>query len=341
MNRRLLLLAFAIWSVVAFWFASQAYFNPALMKRPEWSDVLAVNFTYYYLWGLTTPLVVILARRFPISRWRTSLPVHVAASIFLTAIQVVIAELILTTFTRAIYRTDSLRENLEHAFRANFHGSLPTYWLILAVWLAWSYARNVHRLETQLAHAQLDALKMQLNPHFLFNTLNSVSSLMYVDVDAADRMLSRLSEFLRLTLDRPIAPEVPLHEELDFVMRYLEIERIRFEERLHVTIDVEGDAENVPVPALILQPLVENAIHHGISKRSGGGTIAIRASRDRDSLRISVRDDGNCAAEIRERIGLTNTRARLHALYGTRHQLTYGPKANGFAVEISIPCSAR
>jgi len=340
-NRRLLLLAFAIWSVVAFWFASQAYYNPALMKRPPWSHVLAVNFTYYYLWGLTTPVVILLARRFPISPWRRSLPVHIVASVLLTAIQVVIAELILTSFTRAIYRTDSLQENLDRAFRANFHGSLPTYWLILAVWLAWSYARNAHRLETQLAHAQLDALKMQLNPHFLFNTLNSVSSLMYVDVDAADRMLSRLSDFLRLTLDRPIAPEVPLHEELDFVMRYLEIERIRFEERLRVTIDVERDAESVLVPALILQPLVENAIHHGISKRSGGGAIAIRASRYHDSLRISVRDDGNSAAEIRERVGLTNTRARLQALYGARHELTYGPKAGGFEVELSIPCSAR
>ena len=341
MNRRLILLAILIWSVIAFWFASQAYFNPALMKRPTWTHVLAVNFTYYYLWALTSPLVIWLGRRFPISRWRTSLPVHVLASVVLTAVQIVIAEVVLTNFTRTVYRTDSLRENLDIAFRANFHGSLPTYFVILAASLAWVYARNAHRLETQLANAQLDALKMQLNPHFLFNTLNSVSSLMYVDVDAADRMLTRLSDFLRITLERPIAAEIPLHEELDFVLRYLEIERVRFEERLKVHVDVERDAEDVLVPALILQPLVENAIHHGISKRSEGGSIAIRASRYYDTMRIVVRDDGGCGSEVRERVGLTNTRARLQALYGERQQLTYGPKADGFEVEITIPCSAR
>jgi two-component system LytT family sensor kinase len=340
-NRRLVMLAIAVWSVVAFWFASQAYFNPALEHRPLWSHVLAVNFTYYYLWALTTPLVIALGRRFPLARWRTSVPIHILASVVLTAVQIVIAELILLNMGNLVMRTGSLRDNLDIGFRANFHGSLPAYWLILAVWLAWSYARNAQRLETQLATAQLDALKMQLNPHFLFNTLNSVSALMYVDVDAADAMLARLSDFLRMTLERPIAPEIAFSEELDFVQRYLEIERIRFEERLRVIIDVERDAESALVPALILQPLVENAIHHGIARREAGGTIAIRASRDRDTLRITVRDDGGGTREVRERVGLSNTRARLHALYGTRYTLEYGPQSDGFEVEISIPCSVR
>ena len=339
MNRRVLLIAFLAWTLVALYFATQAYLNPSFMARPPWRDVLAVNFTYYYLWGLASPVVAGLARRFPL-RNAGAFVVHALASVVLTLIQLVIAEAILWNFSRAFFRRESFAASLQIAVSANFHGSLPTYWLILAAYLAWTYARNASRLETQLATAQLDALKMQLNPHFLFNTLNSVSSLMYVDVDAADAMLARLSEFLRLTLDRPVAPKIPLHQELDFVQRYLEIERIRFEERLRVTVDVERSAEDLLVPALILQPLVENAIHHGIAKRTAGGSIVIRARREERWLHLLVRDDGTGAQEIRERVGLGNTRARLQALYGERHRLEYGASDKGFTVEIAIPCSA-
>ena len=341
MKRRVVLLAILAWTFIALYFATQAYLNPAFKARPPWKDVLAVNFTYYYLWGLAMPVVAWLGRRFPLRSVR-AFGVHAVASIVLTFVQLVIAETILWNFTSAMFRRGSFESGLKMALGANFHGSLPTYWLILAAWLAWTYARNASRLETQLAHAQLDALKMQLNPHFLFNTLNSVSSLMYVDVDAADAMLARLSEFLRLTLDRPIAPQIPLHQELDFVQRYLEIERVRFEERLHVTVDVERSAEEVLVPALILQPLVENAIHHGISRRSEGGSIVIRARREERWLHLDVHDDGRDDREaggmVRERVGLRNTRARLQALYGNRHRLDYGPREKGFAVEIAIPC---
>lgn len=351
MNRRVVLLVILAWTLVALYFATQAYLNPAFQMRPPWRDVLAVNLTYYYLWGLTTPLVAWLARRFPLRTVR-AFGVHLLASIVLTAIQLFIAEAILWNFTAAGFRKGSFVESLKIALTANFHGSLPTYWLILAAYLAWTYARNASRLETQLAHAQLDALKMQLNPHFLFNTLNSVSSLMYVDVDAADTMLTRLSDFLRLTLERPIAPRISLREEIDFVQQYLEIERIRFEERLRVTIDVERSAEDVLVPALILQPLVENAIHHGIANRTEGGSIVIRARREERWLRLVVRDDGGGGAGIlparksgqnarSPSIGLTNTRARLQALYGGLYRLDYGAKENGFEVEIAIPCSAR
>jgi two-component system LytT family sensor kinase len=335
-NRRVLLLAVLAWTLVGMYFATQAYFNPAYKTPPPWDKSIAVNLTYYYLWGLTTPIVAWLARRFPLRGVR-AFAIHALASIALTAIQLLIAEAILWNFVRQ----DPFPAALKMALGANFHGSLPTYWLILAVVLAWTYARNASRLETQLAHAQLDALKMQLNPHFLFNTLNSVSSLMYVDVEAADAMLARLSDFLRMTLDRPIAPRIPLHDEVDFVQRYLEIERVRFEERLRVTVDIERAAEDALVPALILQPLVENAIHHGISKRAEGGAIVIRARKDGEWLHLTVRDDGSPKGAVRERVGLTNTRARLQALYGDRHRLEYGANENGFSVEIAIPCSAR
>lgn len=327
---RLVLLALAACTFVALYFATQAYFNPAFRMRPRWSEAVVVNLTYYYLWGAVTPLVIWLARR------KSHLLVHAAASVVLTAAHMLVAETILWTFTHSVYRNGPFIDTLKTAFGVNFHSSLPTYWLILAVYLAWAYSRNASRLEAQLSRAQLDALKMQLNPHFLFNTLNSISSLMYTDVAAADAMLARLSEFLRLTLERPIEQVIPLSEELDFAKRYLEIERLRFEDRLRVTIDVEPGLDRMGVPALVLQPLVENAIHHGIAHRSEGGAITIRANRDGELLRVVVHDDGGARGALRERVGLKNTRARVEALRGTMHYTS----GNGFRVEIAIPCFA-
>lgn len=322
-----MLLAFAAWTLVALYFATQAYVNPAFRDRPQWSQALSVNLTYYYLWGAATPVVVWLARR------KSSFATHVIASIVLTAIQLFIAETILWSFELGSnYRREPFAQSLQTAFGVNYHGSLPTYWLILAAYLAWVYSRNAARLEAQLSRAQLDALKMQLNPHFLFNTLNSISSLMYTNVEAADAMLARLSEFLRLTLDRPAEQEVELETELDFVRRYLEIERIRFEERLRVTIDVEEGCQRAVVPALVLQPLVENAIHHGVARRAEGGEISIHARREGETLRLRVHNDAD-PETMHERVGLANTRARIEALHGWLHIDTRA----GFRVELSIP----
>jgi two-component system LytT family sensor kinase len=327
------LIGIAAWTFVAFYFASQAYFNPAFRMRPRWSEAVAINVTYYYLWGAVTPLVILLARRFPLRRASAFL-VHVIASVGLTAVQLILAEVILTTFTTAVYRQEGLANAIKTAFGVNFHSSLPTYWLILAAWLAWDYSRSASRLEAQLSRAQLDALKMQLNPHFLFNTLNSVSSLMYSDVRAADSMLTRLSELLRMTVDRQPAAEIPLDEEIELAQRYLAIEKIRFEDRLRVTFELDARTGRVLVPSLLLQPLVENAIHHGIARCAAGGNIVIRAWRDGSMLRLTVHDDAEARGEVRERVGLSNTRARVVALHGT---FSYSAAANGFVVEIAIP----
>jgi hypothetical protein len=327
------LIGIAAWTFVAFYFASQAYFNPAFRMRPRWSEAVAINVTYYYLWGAVTPLVILLARRFPLRRASAFL-VHVIASVVLTAVQLILAEVILTTFTTAVYRQEGLANAIKTAFGVNFHSSLPTYWLILAAWLAWDYSRSASRLEAQLSRAQLDALKMQLNPHFLFNTLNSVSSLMYSDVRAADSMLTRLSELLRMTVDRQPAAEIPLDEEIELAQRYLAIEKIRFEDRLRVTFELDERTGRVLVPSLLLQPLVENAIHHGIARCAAGGNIVIRAWRDGSMLRLTVHDDAEARGEVRERVGLSNTRARVVALHGT---FSYSAAANGFVVEIAIP----
>lgn len=195
-----------------------------------------------------------------------------------------------------------------------------------------------------LAHqAQLRALRYQLNPHFLFNTLNAISTLVVEKRDReATGMIARLSEFLRLTMEGDGVPEVPLAEELEFVQRYLEIEQVRFGERLHVALRVDDEVLSHPVPSLILQPLVENAIKHAISPREEGGRIAVEARREGGHLLLQVADDGPGWTPGPGRgahgIGLANTRNRLRELYGAEHRLELGePEGGGLSVSIRIP----
>ena len=343
---RIALFVFIAGTITGVFFALQARWNPAIMPQIPWRDALGINLTYYYLWSLTTPIVVWLARRFRFEsgRWAGALIVHAIGSAVLTAAQIVIGEAIL--FALHLRTMEVFSWRVRYSFVVNFQSSLPTYWLILTAYLAFDYyvkyrdreLRGAY-LAAELSRAQLQALKMQLKPHFLFNTLNSISSLMYSDVEAADAMLARLSDFLRLTLDRELDQEITLNEELEFVRRYLEIEKIRFEDRLHVSVDVDEEAESARVPSLALQPLIENAIHHGIAPRPKGGRIAITARRDDDTLHISVADDGVGSDEHpRERIGLANTRARLERLYGAAHRFSFAASpAGGFVVEMVIP----
>jgi LytS/YehU family sensor histidine kinase len=222
----------------------------------------------------------------------------------------------------------------------NFHSSLPTYWLILFGYWAIEYAGRAARLKASLTEARLDALKTQLNPHFLFNTLNSISSLMYTDTEAADRMMTRLSDLLRSTIQNNGAQEVTLREELAFVERYLEIEKIRFEERLRVRIRVDPEALDGLLPAFALQPLVENAVRHGIGPLESGGSLAIDGRRANGRLVVRITDDGAGAARtpVLEGIGLTNTRARLEELYGGAASLQTGSgNGGGFFAELDVP----
>lgn len=337
------LLIFCAWTLVALYFAIQAYYNPAFVPALGWSQALAVNFTYYYFWGLCTPVVIVLGRRFRFDseRWPAALVVHVLASVLLTALQIVVAETFLAPFA-PVRPGGTFIDRMGFAFGVNFQSSLPTYWLMLFVYFAIDYYAKYRDREAQLAQANLQALKMQLNPHFLFNTLNSISSLMYSDVESADAMLARLSEFLRMTVDRDLPHEIPLGQEIDFVRRYLEIEQIRFEERLRVRIDLDCEAKIAMVPSMSLQPLVENAIHHGIAPRAEGGTLEIRARRDSGSLHICVADDGvGTTAQRRERIGLANTRARLQSLYGANQAMSISDSPNGgFRVDLVLPYRA-
>lgn len=201
------------------------------------------------------------------------------------------------------------------------------------------------QLQTQLAQAQLQALRMQLQPHFLFNTLNSISALQLTDVQAANTMTARLGDFLRLTLDNAGTQEVSLRQEMEFLGCYLEIERVRFQDRMQVTVKVDSAALDVNVPNLILQPIVENSIKYAVLMRAASGHIQIRARRDNGRLRIEVQDDGpglqlprNSNKATRGGVGLTNTEARLRQLYGGNHrfELANAP-GGGFIVTLEIP----
>jgi sensor histidine kinase YesM len=199
------------------------------------------------------------------------------------------------------------------------------------------------QLQAQLAQTQLQVLKMQLHPHFLFNTLNAISALIHQDIEVADRMIARLGELLRATLENANLQEVPLRQELDFIQPYLEIEQARLGPRLHVRFAVDAGAMDSLVPNMLLQPLVENAIRHGIAPRAEPGTIEISAQRENGTLRLKVRDDGPgidpAASGKRQRgLGLANTRARLQQLYGPAHSLELGNgPQGGLEVMVTIP----
>ena len=242
--------------------------------------------------------------------------------------------------------------SLPFVFLSRFVARLPisfiSYWAILGAGYAFEYYRRFReqqlqasRLQAMLVEAQLHALKMQLHPHFLFNTLHAISALMDEDVKAARRMIARLSELLRLTLENAGQQEVPLRQEIQALERYLEIEQIRFQDRLTVQLRIEPETLEARVPNLILQPIVENSIRHGIAPTSDAGKIEIRAARQNGHLELSVRDDGPGMADgqmNKEGIGLANTRSRLQQLYGDAHDLEIMNAAEGgLMVKMAIP----
>jgi two-component sensor histidine kinase len=223
---------------------------------------------------------------------------------------------------------------------------LPVYIaLISAAHAMHFYRRSKERerrsleLEANLVKSRLQALTMQLQPHFLFNALNAIAALVHSNPDAADEMLAALSDLLRLTLETSREHELPLRRELEFVERYLLIEHVRFGDRLQFELDVAPETEAALVPTFLLQPLVENAVRHGLEPRSGNGKLVIRARRENGSLRLSVEDNGVGLSEeksAREGIGLANTRARLHELYdGAAHMELCN--RDGLTVELTLP----
>ena len=344
----------AAWTLFGAFLASQMYLAYGRSEMPiQYRRIFLVEVIYAYQWAALTPFILWLSRRAPIerSKWVRSLSVHIGASILMGFTTRVLHDLMFFFLLADSSRHFSFGRLLMNVYFMTDYGVM-IYWLILLVSHAIDYQKRYRegqvratKLEAQLAQAQLQALKMQLQPHFLFNTLHSISALVHKNADAADRMIARLGDFLRLTLENGGTQEVSLGQELEFLKCYLEIERIRFQDRLTVQMDIEPQTLDARLPNLILQPIVENAIRHGIAPRTSAGRIEIEARRLNGTLRVQVTDNGpgipedlSSGAIVKEGVGLSNTEARLKQLYGADHRLDLSntPKG-GLTVLLEIP----
>jgi two-component system, LytTR family, sensor kinase len=303
------------------------------------AEVVAMLGRDVLMWTLLTPLIFRLADRLPIERdrWKISLPVHLVACFATVFAFALLAHALGPKRPGPPGRGKSIGWLL-------FAPQLPIFLALSGVAHARYFSRRSQERERRslelaasLADARLQALRMQIQPHFLFNSLNALAALILKDPEAADEMLTALSDFLRLTLEDSDGQEVPLRRELEFVERYLAIEKVRFGERLNFTVDVSEDTMSCLVPALLLQPLVENAVRHGIEPRRERGSIVIRARTEKGMLRLSVNDDGvGLPTAPREGVGLANTRTRLREIHGAAATLELKSEA-GVRVEIDLP----
>lgn len=317
-----------------------------------WGKLLLMWSVCGCIWSILTPFIMWLSSRFSIDRetWWSHGVIHLAgafgaALIHATAYSVVVRWVGWAALTGHLPLWETVRMMLPQEIHADF----LIYGLLVGAHHGFQYytryrEREVKasQLEARLAEAQLQALKMQLHPHFLFNTLNTISVLMLDDVESANRTLMRLSSLLRTALDGAGVQRVPLAKEVEFLQAYLDIEQTRFQDRLTVRFDIDPSVSGAAVPNLLLQPLVENAIRHGVARRAGTGSIDISAKRDGLWLKVTVRDDGpglsakpspdGCG------VGVSNTRARLLQMYGSSHHFSIeNAEDGGVRVLVAIP----
>jgi hypothetical protein len=331
------LLGLLLWSGLALFFATEAALREFPARQPTrivWADALLINFTFYWLWAALSIAVLALSRRFPIRgdrRWG-HVALHVGLGLAVASIHLVTAELAFELIRIWRGTKVSFLEGLSFSFRNNFHVNLLTYWAIIAVRHLRDYDQGLRerelvasRLREQLARAELDALRMQLHPHFLFNALHSISALVHSDPARADVMLVRLSQLLRRAIQARTENEITLARELEFVRGYLELVAMRYGDRLAAEIAVPAALLSALVPNGILQPLVENAVVHGVEPSEQVCKVAVRAQRLGDALGLEV--ENSLSEQPTEHshgaagIGLANVRARLGQLPDPRATL--------------------
>jgi two-component system LytT family sensor kinase len=309
-------------------------------------STVAWNAPQFYLWMLLAPCISCLGQRTAQSGWVRLLSVHVPVSIVMAAAQ---TSAMLATFWQLRgsdpIQATSLSRLVHLDFIYQLHLGLIIYWLIFAAVRGLESRRHLRdeklrtaQLHGELSRAQLQALRMQLQPHFLFNTLNAISALALSDPPLARTMISRLSDLLRLSLEENCALRVSLGQEIQFLESYLAIQRIRFQDRLIVKLDIAEDVRDAMIPHLILQPLVENALQHGLLPVRGGGTLCILIERTGTDLRMLIEDDGQGlpSMTLREGVGLSNTRARLAAL-GAGSLVLRARSGGGTCAEVRLP----
>lgn len=355
-NRKLVkwLVIWAVWTLFGLFFTTQFVLQSQLWKtQPPFWQILSWQLVSGYIWFALSPLILFLTNKFPFEagRWKTSLAVHVVAGVLVALGQQAIDTYLLTKLGYPPGREfTSFLEAYQFFVFLNLHLSILIYAGVVGIKSAYSYYQKYRerelqasQLEARLAQSRLQVLKMQLHPHFLFNTLNAISELIYKDPESADRMLTDLSDLLRLSFENLEVQEIPLKQELEFLEKYLEIEQMRFHDRLTVDMHIAPETLDASVPNMILQPLVENAIKHGIAPRSSGGRIDINAARSNGHLEISVNDDGlgvpfGDVENLPEGVGLSNTRRRLRHLYGEKHRFDLRKlDTGGLGVNLEIP----
>jgi len=344
-----------IWGSVGLFDASQTVFvMRAEGMHHAWVNLFVALLLCYFPWALATPMVLRLGRHYPPVRLTpfSTWVIHLAAC---ATIGLVVSgwnawlEAMLNPWAKPS-GPDPFARLWYYKFYNGLLSSLFLYAIIIAVsYILDSRERlarqqtETARLNEQLSKAQLDALRRQIEPHFLFNTLNAIAGLVREKRnDAAVSMIAGLSDFLRRVLEDSDKQEVPLGDEMEFVQKYLDIQKVRFAERLQFSVDVPKELLAAQVPSLILQPMVENAIKHGIAKRAHGGLIRIAAVRDNGRLTLSVYNDGPKLPadwdEIRSGIGITNVRTRLQSLYGDACGLSLrNHDPGGVEVSVSVP----
>lgn len=351
--------ALGLWGALVLLFAAPV----ALPGRISWRQALSFGVSFWALWLLFLPAVAWLSFRFPIERRRLlrNVGLHLLACLLVVGAN--------QAAFRAVERLSSSPQRSEAPGRAPktvrlgppnalgvFLGlraalDVLVYWSLVSLCQAITNFRSSQErerraveLEARFTSGKLQALRMQINPHFLFNTLNSIATLVYIDPRAADEMLGDLSELLRRSLNSMEEQEIPLAQELEFIGAYLSIEQKRFGERLRLEQSVPAELMKALVPALILQPLVENAIRHGIEPRRGPGLISIEARQEDKHLHLIVRDDGrglpgaDLNSSARRGVALANIQARLQGLYGQDQSFSLGrAQPQGCRVDIHLP----
>ena len=335
---------FPVWTVVGLFFFTQSVTQKFVTHDPSpWWHYLASWFIGVYFYALLTPLIFFLSRRFPMERrnWLRRVGLHLAFSVLFSLAEIALHSALIYSLGLLPTVMKGFAGTVVVLIIISFHQNIMTYWTLLGAEYALRYYRQYQErrqqalrlelqaseLKTQLVQAQLSALNTQLQPHFLFNTLNAIMVLVrQKKANEAEKMLARLSDLLRCVLEDVGVHEVPLRRELEYVRLYLSIQQVRFQDRLRVEICADASLLDAAVPHLCLQPLVENAIQHGIGQSSSAGELCITAVRFGDALEIKVCDDGpglsSAGSQSGRGIGLANTRARLRQLYGSKALLT-------------------
>jgi signal transduction histidine kinase len=331
------------WTFLALLFTPQTYLSSLRSPTPPtWGQALAFSLTLFYVWAAITPLVLWLGRQFPFER-------HLLRNVLVHLLlcgPVALLHIWLFQNVSALTRTWSSPTQTTAPLWALLIGlgatNIMVYWGVVAVSQALNYFRKYQEREFRLSQAELQALRTQLHPHFLFNTLNAIAELVYSDPKVADRTILRLSELLRFSLASEKTQEVTLKEEIDFLEKYVEIHKTLMRDRLNVRVSVDPETLDAAVPNMILQPLVENAIRHGISPRPEGGNIEVHAHRLDGRLYVEITDDGlgmpEQEADLQTGVGLINTRERLKYLYNDAHTFDLSSfPGRGVTIRISVP----